>query len=39
MGNYRIRTQRPGVEQWLAMSGSGEYELEQLSIQAGVADI
>jgi class 3 adenylate cyclase len=33
-GNYRIRTQRPGVEQWLVMSGEGEYEIDQLAIQA-----
>jgi class 3 adenylate cyclase len=37
--DYRIRTQRPGVEQWLEMSGQGEYEIDQLFIQASVETI
>ncbi|UCC88979.1 MAG: adenylate/guanylate cyclase domain-containing protein [Anaerolineales bacterium] len=38
-GNYRVRTQRPGVEQWLEMRGEGEYEIGQLSIQASAGTI
>jgi class 3 adenylate cyclase len=38
-GNYRVRTQRPGVEQWLEMRGEGEYEIGQLSIQASAERI
>jgi class 3 adenylate cyclase len=38
-GEYRIRTQRPGVEQWLVMSGEGEYEIDQLAIQASAEAI
>lgn len=38
-GDYRIRTQRPGVEQWLVMSGEGEYEIDQLAIQASAEAI
>ncbi len=37
--NYRLRTQRPGVEQWLEMSGEGAYEIDRLSIQASAETI
>jgi class 3 adenylate cyclase len=39
VGNYRLRTQRLGVEQWLEIKGEGEYQLGQLSIQASVDTI
>ena len=34
-GHYRLRTQRPGVEQWLDINAADRYEFGRLSIQLG----
>ncbi|MCB0166985.1 MAG: adenylate/guanylate cyclase domain-containing protein [Anaerolineae bacterium] len=32
-GHYRLRTQKPGVEQWLALNPNGRHEVDKLALR------